>query len=351
MSNDSKRMSAYSLLFEELEESLVNMGHEKWRASQVWQWLYGGKADGWDNMANLPKALRTDLADSMNALDETAKHVETAQEGGGTSKLLLRMQDGELVETVVIPSRGRRTVCVSSQVGCAFGCAFCASGMSGVVRNLESGEIVAQAMRAMRAEGVRPNNIVFMGMGEPFANYDNALRAAHILNDNRGLGVGARRITFSTCGVVPGINRLAGEGMQFELSVSLHAPSQELREQIMPVARRWGIDELMEACRSYTAVTNRIITFEYTLIQGFNDGTEHARKLIELLKNLKCRVNLIPLNPVDEFGGEAPTEAVCEKFLQTIERSGINATLRRSKGRGVDASCGQLRRRRIARQM
>lgn len=345
MSNDSKRMSAYSLLFEELEESLVNMGHEKWRALQVWQWLYGGKADGWDNMANLPKALRTDLADSMNALDETAKHVETAQEGGGTSKLLLRMQDGELVETVVIPSRGRRTVCVSSQVGCAFGCAFCASGMSGVVRNLESGEIVAQAMRAMRAEGVRPNNIVFMGMGEPFANYDNALRAAHILNDNRGLGVGARRITFSTCGVVPGINRLAGEGMQFELSVSLHAPSQELREQIMPVARRWGIDELMEACRSYTAVTNRIITFEYTLIQGFNDGTEHARKLIELLKNLKCRVNLIPLNPVDEFGGEAPTEAVCEKFLQTIERSGINATLRRSKGRGVDASCGQLRRR------
>ncbi len=325
MRNDAKRISAYSLSYEELEESLVRMGREKWRAAQVWQWLYGGKADGWDDMANLPKDLRVDLADAMDALDGTARYVETAQEGGGTAKLLLQMHDGELVETVVIPSRARRTVCVSSQVGCAFGCAFCASGMG-------------------------PNNIVFMGMGEPFANYDNALRAARIMNDNRGLGIGARRITFSTCGVVPGIKRLAGEGTQFELSVSLHAPSQELREKIMPVARRWGLDELMGACRAYTAETNRIITFEYTLIEGFNDGAEHARMLIGLLKGLKCRVNLIPLNPVEEFEGKAPAEAVCEEFLKTVERAGINATLRRSKGRGVDASCGQLRRRRITRQ-
>ena len=350
MRNDGKRISAYSLSYEELEESLVRMGREKWRVAQVWQWLYSGKADGWDDMANLPKDLRVDLADAMDALDGTARYVETAQEGGGTAKLLLQMHDGELVETVVIPSRERRTVCVSSQVGCAFGCAFCASGMSGVKRNLESGEIVAQVMRAMRAGGVRPNNIVFMGMGEPFANYDNALRAAHIINDNRGLGIGARRITFSTCGVVPGIKKLAGECTQFELSVSLHAPSQELREKIMPVARRWGLDELMGACRAYTAETNRIITFEYTLIEGFNDGTEHARMLIGLLKGLKCRVNLIPLNPVEEFEGKAPAEAVCEEFLKTVERAGINATLRRSKGRGVDASCGQLRRRSITRQ-
>lgn len=348
MGNDAFR-SAYSLYLQELEEAVVLAGGEKWRGAQAWQWLYSGKAQRWDDMSNMPKALRAALGDKLLDLDGTAMPVESRGESGGTAKTLLRLHDGELMETVLIPAGARRTVCVSSQVGCAFGCAFCASGVNGITRNLEAGEIVAQVMRVMLAcGGDRIDNVVFMGIGEPFANYDNVLRAARILNDGKGLNIGARKITFSTCGVVPGIKRLAGEGMQFELSVSLHAPGQELRERIMPVAKRWGLEELMAACRDYTASTNRIITFEYTMIDGFNSGPEHARMLSQLLRGLMCRVNLIPLNPVSEFEGRAPSMETCERFMAALSRSGINATLRRSKGRDIDASCGQLRQRRIA---
>ncbi|NLB69574.1 MAG: 23S rRNA (adenine(2503)-C(2))-methyltransferase RlmN [Lentisphaerae bacterium] len=338
-------ISAYSLFFEELADVLNELGMEQWRTEQVWKWLYSLRAGTWDEMTNLPKTLREDLGNKIGSLEQTAGLISKVQEDGGTEKLLLRMHDGELVETVVIPSRKRRTVCVSSQVGCAFGCVFCASGMDGVIRNLESGEIVAQVMKASRSIGAFPDNIVFMGMGEPFANYDNVLRAARLLNDDNGLNIGARKITFSTCGVVPGIKKLMTEGVQFELSVSLHAAEQSLREKIMPVAGRWNLGELMEACREYTSKTNRIITFEYTLIEGFNDGVGHARMLVKLLEGLKCRVNLIPLNPVEEFEGRTPSMQVCESFLRIISRSGINATLRRSKGLQVDASCGQLRKR------
>lgn len=340
--------SAYSLYLPELEKAVVDAGGEKWRAAQAWRWLYSGKAQRWDDMSNMPKALRTALAGRLLDLDGTAVPVEMRDESGGTAKTLLKLHDGELMETVLIPAGARRTVCVSSQVGCACGCAFCASGMNGLTRNLEAGEIVAQVMRAMSASGGdRIDNVVFMGIGEPFANYDNVLRAARILNDADGLNIGARKITFSTCGIVPGIKRLAGEGVQFELSVSLHAPSQELRERIMPVAKRWSLDELMATCREYTAATNRIITFEYTMIDGFNSTPGHARMLARLLSGLMCRVNLIPLNPVREFEGRAPAVEACGKFMEVLSRAGINATLRKSKGRDIDASCGQLRQRRL----
>lgn len=339
--------SAYSVSLPEWDAVIQEAGDKKWRAQQVWQWLYRSRVSRWEEMTNLPEALRKALAERLHDLDATARIQEESLESEGTNKLLLGLHDGEMIETVIIPAKDRNTVCVSSQVGCAFHCAFCASGLNGVVRSLECGEIVAQVVRASQRIGDRPENVVFMGIGEPFANYDNVLKAARIINDGKGIGIGARKITISTCGVVPGIRRFAEEGMQFEISVSLHAPSQALREQIMPVAKRWGLDELMETCRWYTEKTNRIITFEYTLVDGFNNRPEHAKMLIKLLRGLKCCVNLIPLNPVKEFAGRAPDQQDSEGFLHLLMDAGISTTLRRSRGRGVNASCGQLRHSRI----
>ena len=316
-------VSAYSLDREALIAIVTEVGGETWRADQVFTWLYHGRASCWADMTNLPAVLRAALSERLRDLDGTAHVEETAVEGGGTNKLLLRLYDGERIETVIIPARNRNTVCVSSQVGCAFNCAFCASGLHGVVRSLEAGEIVAQVVRVAEKLGTRPDNVVFMGIGEPFANYDAVLQAARILNDPDALGIGARKITFSTCGVVPGIERLAEEGVQFELSVSLHAPTQALRETIMPVAAKWPLGVLMETCRAYTERTNRIITFEYTLIDGFNNLPVHAQQLVKLLRGLKCRVNLIPLNPVPEFDGRAPVVADSEAFYAIWSEQGL----------------------------
>lgn len=346
--NQGMMASAYSVSLPELEALIEQAGDKKWRALQVWQWLYRSRVNQWSEMTNIPEALRLALSERLRDLDATAHTKEESVEGGGTNKLLLGLHDGEMIETVIIPARDRNTVCVSSQVGCAFHCAFCASGLNGVVRSLECGEIVAQVIRASQRIGARPENVVFMGIGEPFANYDNVLKAARIINDAKGIGIGARKITLSTCGVVPGIRRFAEEGMQFEISVSLHAPTQALRERLMPVsAKQWPLDELMETCRWYTEKTNRIITFEYTLVEGFNNKPEHAKLLIKLLRGLKCSVNLIPLNPVKEFEGRAPDSRDSEGFLHLLMDAGVNTTLRRSKGRDVDASCGQLRHRRM----
>ena len=345
----AETVSVYGLDAAALADAVRACGGEPFRARQVGEWLYERRAASWSGMSNLPKALRAALAERFLDLDGTLAEVETAGTGGGTRKILSRLADGELVETVLIPARDRATVCVSSQVGCAMGCAFCASGRNGCVRNLSAGEIAAQAARAAVLLGRRPDNVVFMGMGEPFANYDNALAAARRMNaaPPAGFGIGARRITFSTCGVVPGIARFAEEGTQFELSVSLHAPTDGLRGRLMPVNARWPLSVLVPAVRAYTEKTGRIVTFEYTLVSGFNDRPEHARLLLELVRGFPCRVNLIPLNPVPGFDGRAPDPADCEAFRAFLERRGLNATLRRSKGRGVNASCGQLRRSRI----
>ena len=345
----AEKGSVYGLDAEALAAAVRGCGGEAFRARQLGEWLYSRVAASWDAMSNLPKALRAALAERLLDLDGTLETVEVAGTGGGTRKILSRLADGELVETVLIPARDRATVCVSSQVGCAMGCAFCASGKNGCVRNLSAGEIAAQAARAAVLLGRRPDNVVFMGMGEPFANYENALAAARRMNaaPPAGFGIGARRITFSTCGVVPGIERFAEEGTQFELSVSLHAPTDALRGALMPVNARWPLGVLVPAVRAYTERTGRIVTFEYTLVAGFNDRPEHARLLLELVRGFPCRVNLIPLNPVPGFDGRAPDPADCEAFRAFLERRGLNATLRRSKGRGVNASCGQLRRARV----
>ncbi|MBQ9726967.1 MAG: 23S rRNA (adenine(2503)-C(2))-methyltransferase RlmN [Kiritimatiellae bacterium] len=342
--------SAFDLDAAALAAAVRECGGEAFRARQVGEWLYARRAASWGGMSNIPKALRAALAERLLDLDGTLETLEVAGTGGGTRKVLSRLADGELAETVLIPARDRATVCVSSQVGCAMGCAFCASGKNGCARNLSAGEIAAQAARAAVLLGRRPDNVVFMGMGEPFANYDNALAAARRMNapPPEGFGIGARRITFSTCGVVPGIERFAREGVQFELSVSLHAPTDAMRSALMPVNARWPLGVLIPAVRAYTEATGRIVTFEYTLVAGWNDAPEHARALLALVRGFPCRVNLIPLNPVPGFAGRAPDPARCEAFRALLERHGLNATLRRSKGRGVNASCGQLRRARAA---
>ena len=248
----------------------------------------------------------------------------------------------------MIPDEPRATICVSSQAGCKMGCKFCMTGRQGFSGNLQVNEIISQFMGIDEAEEL--TNAVFMGMGEPFANYDNVLKAIRILNDANGLAIGARRLTLSTCGVVPGIKRLSEEGLQVELSVSLHAPNDELRNELMPVNKSWPLSELMEACREYTEKTGRIITFEYTLVEGVNDSLAHAAELIDIVRPVRGRVNLIPLSPVEHYSGTTPSPEVCAKFARKLERAGVNVTLRRSKGSGVAAACGQLKLNRSKQQ-
>jgi 23S rRNA (adenine2503-C2)-methyltransferase len=338
--------SVHGLLFDELTAFCKEQGQPAFRAKQIWDWLYAKRVSSFDEMANLPTALRSLLAEHFCFQDLDKQ--ETKGASGETQKLLFQLGDRELIETVIIPAprRGTNTVCISSQVGCLFGCAFCASGQKGVIRNLTAGEIISEVLEVCRELGERPNNVVFMGIGEPFDNYDEVMRSIRIMNHPDGLGIGARRITVSTCGVVPGIERFAEEGIQVELSVSLHAPDDETRSRLMPVNETWPIDELMSACEQYTSKTNRIITFEYTLIKDINDTPEHAKALVRLLKKFPCRVNLIPLSPVEEFEGERSTPEAMKFFLQTLEKERINATLRDSKGSKLKAACGQLRARR-----
>lgn len=328
------------------------LGEKPFRGDQIVNALYQQLIHSWQEASTLSVALRKKLEGTYPFMSPTPVATNVAEDGA--TKLLLEMaRDQQRVETVLIPSKGRLTQCISSQVGCNFRCAFCASGQLGKSRDLTAGEIVGEVMAACRylreKEGpdssARPGNVVVMGMGEPFDNYDAVLSALKILNHQKGLSIGARHITISTCGVVPGIARLAEEGLQFELSVSLHAPDNLLRDQIMPVNHRWPLEELIPACKAYTEKTGRIITFEYTLIRKFNDRPHHADRLIALLRALPCKVNLIPLSPVDEFSGKRPEMEDCKRFLDALLRAKIPTTLRHSKGRDVNAACGQLRLR------
>ena len=334
------------LRLDELEALCRNAGESAFRGRQLWDWLQKAGALSWDAKCNVPKRLLERLRSDGYEVAAATPLAESA-DATGTTKWLLRLHDGETVETVRIPGgAGRTTVCVSTQVGCKMGCAFCATGKSGFARSLQAGEIVAQVHVVAAAQGgVRPDNVVFMGMGEPFDNYDEVLRAIRILNDPAGLGIGARKMTLSTCGLVPGIRRLADEGLQVELSVSLHAPDPAIRRRLMPVERRWPMDELLATCAAYTAKTKRLVTFEYTLVAGLNDRPEHADELARRLRTFPCRVNLIPLSPVEGFDGAAPSRDDVQAFLRRLARRGVEGTVRESKGKGVDGACGQLRRR------
>ncbi|MBM4149929.1 MAG: 23S rRNA (adenine(2503)-C(2))-methyltransferase RlmN [Lentisphaerae bacterium] len=317
------------------------LGEPSYRADQLWKWLYVSKARDWEAMRNLPRDLLSKLGERFAIAPAGFEAAEG--EPGGTRKLLLRLRDEARIESVIIPSGKGWTLCVSSQVGCRYRCAFCASGQDGLERNLSPGEIVGQVLEADSLMGGRPSNLVYMGVGEPMDNYEAVLESVRILNDPDGFAIGARRITISTCGIVPGIMRLAKEQLQVELSVSLHAPNHDLRVKLMPVERLHPLRELIAACRDYNRRTGRIITFEYALIRGLNDSEPHAGELANLLSGFGARVNLIPLSEVGEFDGRPTPPEGIRAFALALERRGLNVTVRASKGSRLRAACGQLR--------
>jgi 23S rRNA (adenine2503-C2)-methyltransferase len=347
----------YDLTLEELAARVEAAGAPAYRARQAWDWAYRRLVRSWDEMTSLPSALRARLAEELPfpVLDEVT---EMVSEDGLTRKRLLRLGDGELIETVLMlydprsDSRGRATVCVSSQAGCAMGCVFCATGQAGFRRNLTAGEIVAQVVgfaREQAERGGRPlTNVVFMGMGEPMANYGAVMRAVHTLNSPEGLRMGARHITISTVGHVPGIRRLADEGIQVGLAVSLHAPDEALRARLIPTAHRFPLPDILAACREYVAKTGRRVTFEYCLMEGVNDAPEQARALGQALRGMLCHVNLIPVNPTPYRSIRRPSRARTLAFQRELAAAGIACTVRVEKGVEISAACGQLRGARAA---
>ncbi len=332
-----------SLTQPQLKQALQAMGQPGFRAKQVFTWLHRG-VRSFDEMTDLPKALRAQLAGQY---DLTVPVVERRQVSArdGTVKYLWRLRDGNCVETVLMRYRHGNTVCISTEVGCPMGCAFCASTLGGLVRRLEPAEMLDQVLFTQLDSGVPISNIVLMGIGEPLNNYENVLQFLHLVNDPDGLNIGMRHISLSTCGLVPEIRRLAEENLQLTLSVSLHAPLDEVRSTIMPVNRRYPIAALLAACRDYYAKTGRRISFEYAMIRGVNDTPEMAGHLIRLLHGLAAHVNLIPLNHVEESPLQPSTRAAVAAFQAQLEHAGIPATVRRTLGGDIDASCGQLRRK------
>lgn len=322
------------LVKEELEEP-------KFRAKQIFTWLYRG-VTSFDELTDLSKSLREKLKAgySLGNLTIAEKYISSIDE---TRRYLLQLDDGNCIESVLMKYHHGYTVCISSQVGCAMGCAFCASTRGGKVRNLSAGEIIGQVMTVQQDLGERISNIVMMGIGEPLDNYDEVSKFLEIVNHPQGLCIGHRHISLSTCGLVPKIKELADKNLQITLSVSLHAATDEKRSQIMPVNRKYPICELLDACRYYIEKTNRRISFEYTLIQGVNDTPEEADRLLKLLKGILCHVNLIPVNPVKETGFKQGSRQSIEAFRAILERGGIAATIRREMGSDIRAACGQLR--------
>lgn len=340
----------YDLTLAELETCVTELGHPAYRARQVWNWAYRQFARDYAAMQNVPAVLRQELQ-SVAPMDTLEPVRTVTADDGETIKTLYRTRDGELLETVLMLYPDRATVCVSCQVGCAVGCAFCATGLMGLARNLSAGEIVAQvvgATREARERGRTLTNIVMMGMGEPLQNYAETMKFIRIVHDPDGLNLGARRITVSTSGIVPRIAALAQEDLPVNLAVSLHAPDDEQRSELVPINRRYPIAMLMDTIDQYIARTGRRVSFEYALMRGINDSDDTARKLAALLRGRLCHVNIIPLNPVDVLPYERPDPAGIERFAGILREAGIPTTVRYSRGLDIDAACGQLRAKETA---
>lgn len=346
---NAAKVDIKSVQLHELEESVHALGEPAYHATQIAEWLYKKRAASFDEMTDLPRKLRLQLAEQFSFGKIEVVRVLGAQDA--TRKYLFRLSDEALIESVLIPASpalygmrsDRRTVCVSTQVGCAYGCKFCASGLEGFSRNLRPNEIIDQILAIEREAGDKIDNIVFMGMGEPLANLDNLMRAIRIINAQWGLSIGARHITVSTSGLAPQIRRLAEESLQIRLAVSLHGASDQVRDQIMPINRRYNIETLLSACDYYALRKKQHLTFEYILIEGVNDSDEQARLLARHARRVKAKVNLIPYNTVRGLPWTRPSQDRQEKFLSILRAHGIAATLRREKGHDIDAACGQLR--------
>lgn len=334
----------FDLDFENLQQILASWNEPVFRAKQIWQGLYRQLWPSPDCFSNLPAALRAKLSQEFRFSSLTPAHVARSSDGE-TVKTLFTLPDQRAIEAVLMRYESRRTLCISTQAGCAMGCVFCATGQMGFKRHLTSGEIVEQVIhyaRELKAQGEAVTNIVIMGMGEPFHNYEATLAAIDRLNHPEGLNLGARRFTISTVGLIPMIQRFAAENRQVNLAISLHAADDETRSALLPINRKYPIADLLAACRDYVAQTGRRITFEWALIYESNDTPEQAQKLAALLKGLLCHVNVIPLNPTGKFSGRATTQDRAKAFCAILEQNGIPATIRIRRGIDIQAGCGQL---------
>ena len=333
-----------ALTFEQLNSLMAEMNQPKFRAKQIFKWLHSDGVKSFEQMTNISKELRLRLAEKcfISACEIEDKYVSSID---GTVKYLFRLYDGEYVESVVMKYKYGSTICVSSQVGCKMGCTFCASTLAGFKRNLTAGEIESQLHSAQKDLGIRISHIVMMGIGEPLDNFDNVIKFLHNVNHEKGLNIGYRHISLSTCGVVPGIYALAKEKLPITLTISLHAPNNEIRDSIMPINHKYDIEELLTACREYVKTTNRRISFEYSLIHGVNDSMANAEELANLVRDLHGHINLIPVNKVEERNFEKGSNDDIRAFQEKLTHLGINATVRRELGSDISASCGQLRKK------
>ena len=337
-----KDIRAYT--YEQLKEEMESLGEKTFRAKQVYEWLHVKLADHFEEMTNLSKGLRDKLDQDYIILPvQMLERQESALDG--TNKFLFQLYDGNVVESVLMRYKHGNSVCISSQVGCRMGCRFCASTIGGLVRNLSPSEMLGQIYQIQRITKERVSNVVIMGTGEPLDNYENFLRFIRLLTDEHGLNISQRNVTVSTCGIVPKMKELAKENLQITLALSLHGATQEKRKELMPVANKYVLPEVLSACDEYFKETGRRITFEYSLVHGVNDRDEDAKELAAILKPRNCHLNLIPVNPIKERTFEQPSRKNALNFKNKLEKSGINVTIRREMGADIDGACGQLRRR------
>ncbi|MDP2921199.1 MAG: 23S rRNA (adenine(2503)-C(2))-methyltransferase RlmN [Candidatus Omnitrophota bacterium] len=336
--NNRKDVKNFTL--EEFEKELENISEPDYRARQIFSWIYKRLAGDFSAMDNIPKPLREKLAQSyyIGAITPL-KHLKSRDR---TEKVLFRLEDGNLIESVLIYAGRRVTLCISTQAGCKFACLFCASGMNGFKRNLAVSEILSQIISLERNLKYKITNYVFMGMGEPLDNYENVSKAIKIMNSKYGMGIAARRITVSTSGLVPGIEKFKGLGLQVNLSISLHAINNELRDKLMPINKKYPLDKVLKACEDYVDNGGRMLTFEYVLIKGTNDAEKDIDGLVKIAKRLKAKINLIPYSPIPGVNFQAPMEKDVKTFEDRLLKRGINVTVRESKGRDIMAACGQL---------
>lgn len=337
-----EKINLKDLTLPELEDFLILNGEQKFRAKQIFKWLSLGVTD-FDEMTDISKALRAKLG-AISYISKITIVRKLVSKIDKTTKYLFKLGDGNTVEAVIMYYKHGITICISSQVGCRMGCKFCASTIGGLVRNLSAGEILDEVIFAQKDIGERISNIVMMGIGEPLDNFDNVIKFLKNVNDPLGLNIGYRHISLSTCGIVKNIVELEKADIPITLSISLHAPTNDLRSEIMPVNKAYDVDTLIDACRHYVNTTKRRISFEYTLINGVNDSENVARILAKKLKGMLCHVNLIPVNEVDETGFKKSGRQTVEKFTKVLEKNGIRTTVRRKLGSDINASCGQLRR-------
>lgn len=332
-----------SMTLEELRQALTGLGEKPFRAKQLYEWIHRKLAVSYDEMTNLSKHLREKLEKEYPLTVLEAVDVQVSKQDG-TCKYLFRLEDGNVIESVLMRYHHGNSVCISSQVGCRMGCKFCASTIGGLTRNLRSSEMLDQIYRIQRLSQERVSNVVVMGTGEPLDNYENLLRFIELLTGEDGLHISQRNLTVSTCGLVPKIRQLADEKLQITLALSLHAPNDEKRKELMPIAYKYTMDEVLDACRYYFQKTGRRITFEYSLVRGVNDFEEDACQLAGQIQDINCHVNLIPVNPVKERSFRQSTRQAVENFKIKLEKCGINVTIRREMGRDIDGACGQLRK-------